>query len=95
MEPYFPKFATLSPPSDFIKQKLKLDQGQLSLFGTDGPVQISYNATVSEFSHALYDGIEQLQEGVLHGLKEDITPFTTTCLIDGKMKTRSYAGNTY
>ncbi|KAE9972515.1 hypothetical protein EG328_004941 [Venturia inaequalis] len=95
MEPYFRKFATLSPPSDFVKEKLKLDKVQLSPFGTQGPVQVSYNATISEFSQALYDGIEQLQDGASHGLKEDIAPFTTTCLIDAKTKTRSYAGNTY
>lgn len=95
MEPYFRKFATLSPPSDFVKEKLKLDQVQLSPFGNQGPVQISYNATISEFSQALYDGIEQLQDAVSHDLKEDIAPFTTTCLIDAKTKTRSYAGNTY
>lgn len=43
----------------------------------------------------MYDSVEQLQGGVSNKLKQDIVPFTTTCLVDAKTKTVSYAGNTY
>jgi hypothetical protein len=96
MEPYFQKFATLSPPSASIKERLKLKSDDLSLFVGYGPVQVSYNETIADFSHASIDGFaELLNQAVASGPDADISTFSTTAFVDAKTRTRSYAGNTY
>jgi choline dehydrogenase-like flavoprotein len=97
MTPYFRKFTTFHQPDDTLKKDLSLEYMDLSLYGTDGPIQTSITKSNMPVTKAWADSSKEL--GTLTTFDpitgQGVGSFTSPSYIDPKTSTRSHSGVAY
>ncbi|MCJ1287041.1 hypothetical protein MMC26_006388 [Xylographa opegraphella] len=97
MAPYFRKFQTFVPPSQDIKDFLRMDYIDPTFQGSSGPIQSSFPNIKDPIQRAWVEA----HQSIRHGLQADplsghsLGGYSSPCAITGDTKERSHAGKAY